>query len=190
MYEHAYHTQHEKHSLGLGIDHFDRDWFLAWNSWNHFRSKDSRTIINGPISDQHSFGLFGDFSVKRGHNFIHGFNEGNFRPKSSVDVREFQTNVSGTNNGNPFRNELQFEGTVRRIHSLFIHLDAWWNEWDGSRCEENILSRTQSQNKEREPCECGVSGVPRVEAQSRKRRFDSSPSHIHIDTQRGTNPEG
>lgn len=67
---------HNKHSLGLGIDHFDRDWFLPWNARDNFGRKDSCTIVNGSVTDQQSLCLFGDFSVKGGHDFIHCLNEG------------------------------------------------------------------------------------------------------------------
>ena len=48
-----------------------------------------------------------------------------FAAKCRVDVREFETDVAAANDGNPWRQPIEFESMVRCEHGLAIDGNAW-----------------------------------------------------------------
>mmetsp|Transcript_8902 Transcript_8902/g.19933 ORF Transcript_8902/g.19933 Transcript_8902/m.19933 type:complete len:341 (+) Transcript_8902:196-1218(+) len=120
--------------LGIGINHLDSNWLHPRNTRRNLTGKHSSPIINRPIPNQQPLGLLRNLPVKRGHNIRQCLNEGNFTPKGGVYVREFKTNVSRSNDGDPFWDGLEFECSVGGVDCLFVHSDSWGYEWDGSWC--------------------------------------------------------
>mmetsp|Transcript_18178 Transcript_18178/g.32929 ORF Transcript_18178/g.32929 Transcript_18178/m.32929 type:complete len:248 (-) Transcript_18178:765-1508(-) len=74
--------------LCFGINHFDSHWLDSWDSRSNFSSKDSCAVVNRTFSNEQSFGLLGNFAIKRRHEVIESFNKGNFTSKCRVDIRE------------------------------------------------------------------------------------------------------
>mmetsp|Transcript_22935 Transcript_22935/g.40712 ORF Transcript_22935/g.40712 Transcript_22935/m.40712 type:complete len:302 (-) Transcript_22935:510-1415(-) len=80
--------------FGLGVDHFDSYRLFSWNAGRDFRCEHTSSVINGSITDQETFRLFGNLAIKGRHEIIHGLDEGYFGTKSSVHIREFESNVT------------------------------------------------------------------------------------------------
>ena len=125
--------------LGLGINHLDGDGLFTGNTGSDFRSEDTGTVVNGTLPNQQAFGLFGNLSIKEWHNVVHAFNEGNFTAQSGVDVGELETNVSTSDNGDPFWYVGEFESTIRSANSLFIDSDTRRDKGNTSGGQDDIL---------------------------------------------------
>lgn len=129
----------EWHALGLGINHFDRDGFFSGNAGCDFGGKDTGAVINGSVTDQETLGLFGDFPVKGGHEFVHGLDKRHLAAEGRVHVGKLQPNVTGPDNGHPFGHKLQLQRTVAGVDRLFVHGNARRNKRNRTRSQNNIL---------------------------------------------------
>lgn len=127
------------YSLGLSINHLNGDGLDSWNPWCDLTCKHSCPVVNRSVSDKQSLRHLGNLSVKGRHNIRQCFNEGDFRTKCSVNVRKFETNVSRADDGDPFRDGLKFECTVRSINRFFVNSDSRWYEWDRARGKDDVL---------------------------------------------------
>mmetsp|Transcript_24585 Transcript_24585/g.70161 ORF Transcript_24585/g.70161 Transcript_24585/m.70161 type:complete len:317 (-) Transcript_24585:665-1615(-) len=111
--------------LGFGVNHLDGDGLYSLDSGRDFSSKDPSTVIDRAVADQHALSLLCNLAVESRHQVWQSFDESDFTAQSGVNIREFEADVTRTNDGDPFRDELQLEGTVRRVDSLFVDSDAW-----------------------------------------------------------------
>mmetsp|Transcript_15864 Transcript_15864/g.18434 ORF Transcript_15864/g.18434 Transcript_15864/m.18434 type:complete len:204 (+) Transcript_15864:470-1081(+) len=98
--------------LGLGINHLDCYRLYTRNTRCNLTCEYTSPVINCSIPNQKSLCQFGNFFIKGWHDVIHSFNESNFGSKCSVNIREFKTNVSRTNNGYPLRNRIKFKCSI------------------------------------------------------------------------------
>mmetsp|Transcript_16715 Transcript_16715/g.35314 ORF Transcript_16715/g.35314 Transcript_16715/m.35314 type:complete len:542 (+) Transcript_16715:240-1865(+) len=125
--------------LGLGINHLNSNRLLPRNPRRNLAGKHSRPIIDGPLANQKPLGLLGNLPVERGHDVGKGLDEGDLASEGGVHVREFEADVPGADDGDPFGDGLELEGAVGGVDGFFVDGDAGWDEGDGSRGQDDVL---------------------------------------------------
>mmetsp|Transcript_12119 Transcript_12119/g.34728 ORF Transcript_12119/g.34728 Transcript_12119/m.34728 type:complete len:208 (+) Transcript_12119:451-1074(+) len=116
--------------FGFCINHFDGDRLFTRNTGSYFGGEDPSSIVDGTVTNQHTFSLFGDFSVKSWHQVWKSLNECDLTSQCSINIREFKTNVTRSDDCNPLRDKLKFQSTIRSVHGLLVHSDTRRDKWD------------------------------------------------------------
>ncbi len=132
-------TSSVSNSLGIRINHLNRHGLHPGNSRSNLTGKHPRPIINGPVPDQKSLGHLGNLPVEGGHDVGKSFDEGDFASEGSVDVREFESDVSRSDDGDPFGYRVEFECPIGGVDGFFVDGDSGWYEGDGAGGEDDIL---------------------------------------------------
>mmetsp|Transcript_34774 Transcript_34774/g.62608 ORF Transcript_34774/g.62608 Transcript_34774/m.62608 type:complete len:341 (-) Transcript_34774:676-1698(-) len=118
--------------LGNSINHLNRHRLHPRNPRRNLTRKHPQPIINGPLTNQQPLGLLGNLPVERGHEHGQRLDEGDLAPECRVDVGEFEANVSGADDGDPFGDRLEFEGAVGGVDGFFVDGYSWGYEGDGA----------------------------------------------------------
>mmetsp|Transcript_3908 Transcript_3908/g.8604 ORF Transcript_3908/g.8604 Transcript_3908/m.8604 type:complete len:341 (-) Transcript_3908:777-1799(-) len=119
--------------LGLSINHLDSHRLLPRNPRRNLARKNASPVIDGPLPNQEPLGLLGNLPVEGGHDVGQGLDEGDLAAQGGVDVGEFESDVAGSDDGDPFGYRLEFEGAVGGVHGLLVDGDSGGYERDGSR---------------------------------------------------------
>mmetsp|Transcript_56891 Transcript_56891/g.66498 ORF Transcript_56891/g.66498 Transcript_56891/m.66498 type:complete len:238 (+) Transcript_56891:513-1226(+) len=126
--------------FGGSINHFNSNRFLPRNTRSNLTGKHIQSKINSSRLDQHPLRLLGNLPIKGRHEHRQRFDKGHLRPQRRVHVTEFQPDVSGSDNGYPFRHRFEFQCSVGGEDGFFVHRDSGGYKRDGPRCQNDIFA--------------------------------------------------